>query len=80
MYALEFRKAVVQLYYFFNSMRKTSQALKISIALLIETTKEQIKEINVLKEQLKEQIKEIMEKLNKLWYLLLQLMVMEMLV
>ena len=31
MYALEFRKAVVKLYYFFNSMRKTSQALKISI-------------------------------------------------
>jgi hypothetical protein len=41
------------------------------VALLIETTKEQMKEINVLKEQmqeinvLKEQMKEVMEKLNK---------------
>ena len=39
MYALEFRKAVVQLYYFFNSMRKTSQALKISIPSISRWTK-----------------------------------------
>ena len=39
MYALEFRKAVVQLYYFFNSMRKTSQALKISIPSIRRWTK-----------------------------------------
>lgn len=39
MYALEFRKAVVQLYYFFNSMRKTSHALKISIASISRWTK-----------------------------------------
>jgi DNA invertase Pin-like site-specific DNA recombinase len=39
MYPLEFRKAVLQLYTYFNSMRKTALALKISIASISRWTK-----------------------------------------
>jgi len=39
MYSLEFRKAVIQLYKYFNSMRKTALALNISIASISRWTK-----------------------------------------
>ncbi len=39
MYPLEYRKAVLQLYNYFNSMRKTALALKVSIATISRWSK-----------------------------------------
>jgi DNA-binding MarR family transcriptional regulator len=39
MYPLEFREAVIQLYNYFNSMRRTALVLKVSIATISRWTK-----------------------------------------
>ena len=39
MYAVDFRKAVLQLYSYFNSMRKTAIALNVSVASISRWTK-----------------------------------------